>query len=772
MMNILYRIIKNNKLDFFINLIGLSVAMLVFIFTTLYVENENSFDSYHTHADHIFRLTTSIVSPNGQNTDMALANTTFGYLLKNECPEIKDIACIDIGDDATITCHGNKFDHISIRAATPSIFNIFSYPATEGNPDEFLRSPNTIVLTKSIAEKIFDKSEPLGQHLAIGHDDYEVTGVIKDLPTNTDLTFSALVPSKITGTEELTDWDDYYVYMQTKSALTNALIAKIDTLTSKNYDNLLQQMGGFHLKHNLQPLKSIHFDNTLVADTPKGNKTMIYIFSVIAILILIIAGINYINTTIAQLRKRQKEFAIRKTIGCTRRWIIYHVLTESIVTAMLAAILSIVLAGLLLSQFNSLFDKKFDLLSILDMLVPLLLIFLGFGIISGLYPAYKTMKPDMNSRTGFSLFGKSLVTFQNVVSIAMIAGVLLIWNQIRFMKNHNLGFDKQQMIAVKLNDHERLPGKEVFRNEFSKLSEVKSLAFGGGGTNMGKANWMKAIMVTKDSEGNDIQFILNEPAVDENYIPLFGIKLLEGRNFSTSVSGDVTNSVIINETYAKTMGWTEPLGKYIFEDKQKKVIGVVKDFNFEALHNPVEPLMFQLLHEEPDFMFLKAEPRNLETIRRQWEKIANGVPFEYNFIDKHMNELYAKDEKDMTIFTYLSMIALIISCLGLYGLVSHFNISRTKEIGIRKVNGARVSEVMVMLNGDLIKWVVIAFIIATPVAYYIMNKWLENFAYKTDLSWWIFALAGLLALGIALLTVSWQSWRAATRNPVEALRYE
>jgi putative ABC transport system permease protein len=220
------------------------------------------------------------------------------------------------------------------------------------------------------------------------------------------------------------------------------------------------------------------------------------------------------------------------------------------------------------------------------------------------------------------------------------------------------------------------------------------------------------------------------------------------------------------------MGWTEPLGKYVYEDQPQQVIGVVKDFNFEALNNPVEPLMFQLLKDEPEFLFLKAEPWHLEIIRNHWKKITADAPFEYSFIDKRMDELYAKNEKEMAVFSLLTLIALVISCLGLYGLTSHFVLTRTKEIGIRKVNGARISEVLIMLNRDFVKWVAIAFVIATPIAYYAMNKWLENFAYKTELSWWIFALAGLLALGIALLTVSFQSWKAATKNPVEALRYE
>jgi len=773
LLNPFFRILKKNKPDAFINLVGLSFAMLVVIFTAAYVKNETTFDAYHPNADRIFRLTTSIVSPDGQSTDMALANTSFGYILKNECPEIEEIAYVDVGGDYKIKYRENEFDNLNIRKATPSIFRLFSYPTVRGESTGFLHSPKTVILTKSLAEKIFQNSDPLGQRLTIGNDDYEVTGVIDDLPSNTDLKFSALIPSEADGTEELADWGEYYVYLQTTSNSTKALKEKIDTLTHEKYHELLLQMGGFGLKHHLQALKGIHFDNSLLVDTPKGNKTLVYVFSVVGILILIIAGINYMNITIARLQQRQKEFAIRKTIGCSKKLIFYQIIAESVLTFLVAALLSLALTLSLLPQFNSLFHQQFQPATILRLLIPLLTLFFVFAIAAGLYPAYKSSKTDTIAGTGFNFLGKTLVTFQNVISIVMIAGVFLIWSQVRFMKNHNLGFDQQQLIAVKLGDPAEIPGKNIIRNEFSKLPEVRSLAFGGGGTNLGVTdNWMKAIMVTKNETGNDLQFVLNQPNVDENYIALFGIQIVEGRNFSLSVPGDRENAVIINETYAKKMGWTEPLGKYVYEDQPQQVIGVVKDFNFEALNNPVEPLMFQLLKDEPEFLFLKAEPWHLEIIRNHWKKITADAPFEYSFIDKRMDELYAKNEKEMAVFSLLTLIALVISCLGLYGLTSHFVLTRTKEIGIRKVNGARISEVLIMLNRDFVKWVAIAFVIATPIAYYAMNKWLENFAYKTELSWWIFALAGLLALGIALLTVSFQSWKAATKNPVEALRYE
>jgi putative ABC transport system permease protein len=757
-------------------MIGLSVAMVVFIGISIYVKNELSFDTYHEHADQVFRLTTSLTSPNGQQTNMALANTNFAYQLKNNYPAIQEIVCVDVGGDYSIKYIENEFEDINIRKATPSVFDVFTYSVVEGNVNEFLSSPNTIVLTESLSNKIFRGSPPLGKVITIDKINYTVNGIIEDLPTNTDLQFLALMYSDVNGTEELVDWGEYYAYCKLNSSTLGDLPDKINQLTEEKYNELLQQMGGFKLTHNLQPLRSIHFDNTLLADTPKGNKKMVYLFSAVAFLILVIAAINYVNLNVAQIQRRQRELSIRKIIGCGRQWILIHVFSESIINFILAASIAILFSFLLLPVFNELFSKQFNSIAVIQQLIPLILIFLASGLLSGIYPAYKTSKSEFARQSSFGGFGKFLVTFQNGIAIIMIAAVFLVGKQVHFMQDHDLGLhtNKSQIVAINLPfEPQSFPGTETIRQEFSNLTEIKSLAFGGGGTNLGNTGqWMKAIMVVEDEQGNDVQFVANQPRIDENYMDLFGIKLVEGREFNASRELDKIRGVIINQTYAKTMGWKEPIGKSISEDTDQQVIGVIEDFHFDALYNPIEPLMFQLLEDRPAFLFASVEPKNLKVIKNHWEKTFNKVPFEYSFIDQHFATLYEKNEREMAIFSYLTIIAVLISCLGLYGLTSHFTANKTKEIGIRKVNGAKVSEILNMLNKDFIKWAAIAFIVACPIAYYAMNKWLENFAYKTTLDWWIFALAGVLALGIALLTVSWQSWRAATRNPVEALRYE
>ncbi len=767
---------KKNRLDFFINLFGLSIAMLVFISISVYVKNELSFDKHHKNGEQIFRLTTSLTSPNGQETNMALANTAFAHILKNSVPEVEEIICVDIGGEYTLSYKDYEFRNLNIRAASPSIFDVFTYPVIEGSVDEFLKEPNTIVLTESLSKKIFRDTPPLGEIVTIDKAEYTVNGIIKDLPSNTDLQFSALFYSEVNGSEELVDWGEYFVYCKLNTSQPRILETKIHELTQENYAAILEQIGGFTLSHNLQALQEIHFDNTLLADTPKGNKKMVYLFAVVAVIILIIAAINYINLSIAQLKKRHQELSIRKIIGCGRKCILFHVLSESIINFIFSSLVALLISVLLLPFINNLFDKQFTIQSLVSQLIPMSLIFIVAGLLSGIYPAYKINRLENDKQHSFSTFGKVLVTFQNGISVIMIAAIFLLGKQVQFMKNHDLGLgiNKDQIVAINLPfEYEKFPGTETLRQEFSGLTGINFLAFGGGGTNLGQTDhWMKAIMIVENDKGEEIQFVVNQPRVDKNYMELFGIRLKEGRIFDPTSEFDKNWGVIINSTYAKTMGWENPVGKKISDESDHEVIGVVEDFHFDALYNPIEPLSFQLLEDNPAFMFASIEPQYLKQIKNHWNQTFEDIPFEYSFVDEHFNTLYHKNEKEMTIFSYMTLIAIFISCLGLYGLASHFTLNKTKEIGIRKANGAEVKEILMMLNKDFIKWVLIAFVIACPIAYYIMNKWLENFAYKTSISWWIFALAGILSLGIAMLTVSWQSWRAATRNPVEALRYE
>jgi putative ABC transport system permease protein len=778
-----YRNIIHNKQQTAINCIGLSVAIAVMILIFLYVNNELTFDKFHKKTDRIFRLTTTIATPGGDN-HLAFSNTAFAFILKKQCPEIENIACVDIGGVYHVKYRDRMFREENVRLSTPGIFDLFSYTVLKGNPQALLTEPNTTVLTETLARKLFGNEDPIGKLVSFEDKNYTVTGIVKDLPANTDLTFTALLASPDQGVEDLLDWEGYYVYLLSHKKPAPVFQDKINKITDLTYKPILTgDYKGISVKYTLQPLTGIHFDTSYLGDTPKGNKTNVYAFLCIVLLILIIACINYINLSIARAVIRNKEIMVRKMMGSGKSAIMVQLLGESMATTIISLLISLVFVVQFIPILNALTDRKFNIYSLTDPaaigVVIGIIIFIGF--ISAIYPIVyqlKLLKNNdtslVNTENGFSNISKALVTFQFVLSIVMICAVLMVSRQISFMKSADLGFNRDQILSIDLQlRNDSIQHLEALKQELSDALKTDMIATGGGGTQLGSTGeWMKSLFSVKNANNEDIQFILNMPEIDDNYINLFGIRLLEGRNFSKSFPADYKESVIVNRTYVKTMGWKQPLGQTIFDNAKLKVIGVADDFHFASLHNKIEPLLFRFSDKKPAHLFLKISPNDIGLIRSIWNKFFKDIPFEYRFVDERFEKQYRQDEKQQAIFSYLSVIAIFISCLGLYGLSSFFITRRTKEIGIRKVNGARVTEILVMLNREFIEWVAIAFVIACPIAWYAMDKWLQHFAYKAGQSWWVFAIAGGMTLVIALVTVSWQSFKAATRNPVEALRYE
>jgi putative ABC transport system permease protein len=778
-----YRNANSNKLHTTINYLGLSIAIAVVILIVLYVHNELTFDRFQTNRDRIFRITTTLTTPGGDNK-IAITNTAFAFILKNQCPEIENIACIDIGGKYYVKYKDRTFHEENIRLATSGIFKLFSYQVLKGNLKTMLIEPNTTVLTESLSKKIFANEDPYGKTIQFNDRNYTVTGVIKDLPSNTDIKFSAILSSPVNGTENLLNWDDYYAYLLVNNKSTSILQNKVNKITDQTYKPLLiGDYQGISIKHNLQPLSDIHFNTNFLGDNPKGNKTNVYAFSLVAFLILVIASINYINLNIARAVTRSKEIMIRKISGSGKLTIIIQLIGESVITTIISLIISIFLVLLLIPVLNELTNKDFSAYTLTNLTIFLVVLSIVFiiGFIAAIYPVVYQLNllknkdnPRNKVKNGFNNISKTLVIFQFVLSIVMICTIIIVSKQIEFMKDTDLGFNKNQILAINLNfKNDSIRSLDALKQELVNNLKIDKIATGGNGTQLGSTGqWLKSINSQKNANNEDIQFISNMPVIDDNYLNLFEIKLIEGRNFSKNFSTDYDESVIVNKTYVKTVGWKNPIGQHISDNPKLKVIGVVNDFHFASLHNKIEPLLFRFNDKNPALLFLKISPNAITQVKSIWDKLFKDIPFEYKFVDENFDKQYRQDENQKAIFRYLSIVAILISCLGLYGLSSFFITQHTKEIGIRKVNGARITEVMAMLNKDFIQWVAIAFIIACPISWYAMHKWLESFAYKTTLSWWIFAAAGVIALVIALVTVSWQSYRAATRNPVESLRYE
>ena len=784
-----FRALRKNVQHTILNILGLAVGISAFILIMSYITNELSYDNFHKNSDNIYKVCLdkdfSTLAP-------------LGHLLHNQFPEIKNIARLDrnygFGEKVTLTDRtainpkGITFKNIVF--ADSSFFNIFSFNSVYGNLETALKSPYTIVLTQNTANKLFGNLNPIGKTIgAIDergryNQDYVVTAVIEDVPANSSInfnglaSFSSLSLMKPNGSDVNGDWYNwgYDTYIQLNGATNiHEFEQKVNAYWISKSEKLKTNNSDIVSSISLVALNKVPFHNN-------NKRSFIYLLAGIGLLIVAIAIINFVNLTIAKFPASAKEIGVRKLLGSSKIKLTSQIMVETLLVSIFAVIIAILLAELIKPLANQLIGLRLSM----DywgqpLIIPLLLAgAILIGIIAGTYPAiyFSSFKPlkiirneSMNTKKG-AIFNYGLVLFQFLIAIIMIASTILIQKQVEFLKSKDLGFNDKNVISIQPN--KQIADKyDMFRQkvlEHPGITDITASSMElGNGFNM---------EISSEFNGETKSFKVL--TVDPDFVKTMNINLREGRNFTWDTETDKYRTVIINKTMAKEFGLDPAIDKEITMSSniKAKVIGVMNDFHAESFHKTIEP---SLLWYAPKVcgigvINMKINPayfeNSIESVRKIWAEISPDIPFEYHFLNESYASLYKSEVTFSRLIGFCSILSIFISCLGLFGLITHIAKRRTKEIGIRKVNGARVSEILTMLNRDLVKWVAIAFVIATPVAWYAMNKWLENFAYKTNLSWWIFALAGLLALGIALLTVSWQSWKAATRNPVEALRYE
>ncbi len=787
------RNLMRNKLYSLINIVGLAIGITACILIMLYVQSELSYDTFHEKADRIYRVNLYGVL-NGDEINSSVTCPPLAKTMQNEIPEVEEALRLTF-IEPVIRHNNDVFNEKKWCYTDANFFKIFSATFITGNPEKALSQPNTVVLTESTAKRYFGEDNPIGQFIRMGKDrEYEVTGVIKDYPENSHIKPDFLASMKGLDVDKNLNWiqNMVHTYVLVKEGYTEQDVdAKLEGLVEKYVGPAVKQaMGvtfeklksqGLKYKWYAQPLVKIHFDREVKPVTESsGNKSYMLIFSIIAIFILVIACINYMNMSTARSAKRAKEVGIKKALGSNRNFLILQFLSESVLVTLIALVLALLLIKLLLPEFNNLIEKQlvFDYFSNFKT-IPLMLAFgIGIGIIAGSYPAFflasfnpvKVLKGINKSEGGNAKLRSGLVIFQLIVSIGLFSGAFFISKQLSFLQNKDLGFNKENLLIINKANY---LGKQLssFKNEL--LAQQSILKITSSSSIPGRFNASNSYFhhSVDDTRG------INTFWSDCDFLRTYEIELTQGRFFE---EGNQFNdkSVVLNETAIKQLNIEDPIGKQIYsgtksEENSLTIIGVIKDFNSLSLHEKMSP--FVLLSGDGEYLSIRISGdigQNLKLIEQTWDKFANGQILDYVFFDEDFGRLYKAESRTRKIVSIFSALAILIACLGLLALAAFVAEQRTKEIGIRKVNGAKISEVLLILNKDFVKWVIIAFVIATPIAYYTMNNWLENFAYKTSLSWWIFALAGLLALGIALLTVSWQSWRAATRNPVEALRYE
>ncbi|MCQ6956882.1 ABC transporter permease [Mucilaginibacter aquariorum] len=793
---IAWRNLQKHKAFSFINIFGLAMGIAAFWLIALYVTDEWSYDRYNTKADRIFRVAQH-GQWNGGKFDLAVTSPPYAPTLKAEFPQVVDACRIDPEGGSKIT-YGNKtINEGSMLFTDNSIFNIFSYQFLYGDANDALSKPQTIVLTKTLAENIFgDAAEALNKTVTLGDQPATVTGVIADVPVNSHFSFKALraIPADYTkGYGGNWGNSNLYTYLLLKDHDDHKQIeAAGDAFFKKHIKN---DLGPMKFTMELQPLTDIHLRSNLSYELgSNGNITYVYVFSITALLILVIAIINYVNLTTARSSIRIKEIGVRKVIGSDRAQLMLMFFSECILLTFISTLLAAVIIQFVLPYFNQLSGKSLILLQFGT--IPTVAIFIGFalltGILSGIYPAlflsgFKTipaMKGQLGSQLSTILFRKSLVVFQFVITIVMIAGSCIIYQQLNYFQKRDLGFNKAQTLTFHINNREVRGKVDALKQQLLLNPAIESVGVAGnpiGNNNIGGGDFN----LGPDGKATSESKIVQNLQIDEDFIPTLQIKMADGRNFSKAITSDVKDAIIVNETLVKELGWKNAVGKRVRTgvDEQGKVIeqtivGVVKDFNTYSLQHKIAPMTMGLPAEakDKDNVYVRISRGNVQASLDYIFKVYSTFDIEnkaeFHFLDQNFAAQYQTEQKQGTILLIFTILAISIACLGLFGLVTFTAEQRVKEIGIRKVLGASVGSIVNLLSTDLMRLVVIAILIASPIAWFAMDKWLQDFAYKITINWWVFLLAGGGAALIAFATVSIQSIKAALTNPVKSLRSE
>jgi len=780
----------------FINILGLAVGMAACFLIFLYVRFETSYDDFNTKADRIYRMVSDVKTP----TEIIPIGTTIAPLaiyLKKDFPEVEE--AVRIGSDGFLVKSGDtKFQEKRTLLADSTLFRVFDFPLMEGNKKTALVEPMSIILSQTTAKKYFGNEDPLGRRVQLtgAAINATITGVMKDIPENSQLqadmivsmSSNKLIYGYATADSEWTNHNYLTYLLMRPNTNIQSFAGKLPAFMEKYNGEQMRQMQSSETFF-LEPLRDVYLRSTHTNFTPAavfttGNIHNVYIFSVIGIFILLIACINFINLATARSVERAKEVGIRKVVGAARFQLTKQFITESIIISFIAFILAVLLSACTLPFFNQMAGKTIStgILNNPLQVAELFLLSVLTGVVAGFYPSLvlSSFRPVAVLKGRFStsarglLLRKCLVIFQFAISITLMAVTIIVYAQLNYMRNKDLGFSKAQELVINTNFDKN---KDAFKQSLSSVPGVLSTVYS---SNVPGSDYFSSYSEMENAKGEIQKTSLNVYLIDYDYINQYKLKLVAGRNFSKDFGTDVGQAMILNETAAKSLGYTSPqqaIGKNFRQDgRQGKIIGVVKDFNYKSLQQKIEPLAMRMEPGAFNLISVKVAADHLtstiEAIERKWNTIIPNRPFEYNFLDQSFNQQYKAENNFGYLFFNFAVLAIFISYLGLLGLSSYSTIQRMREIGVRKVLGASVSSIVNLLSFNFLKLVVIAFVIATPLAWFAMDKWLHDFAYRTTVSWWMFALAAMASLLIAFATISFQSIKAAIANPVKSLRAE
>jgi putative ABC transport system permease protein len=791
-----FRYLVRQKNISLMNLLGLSIGMTVAILIFYFVKFEMNYDNFHREGKLIYR----IISVNKSTVGTDYRATTPLPLPETVRTDIKDVEMttglsLFLSDDEPVQIADQSFFNLTGFTADSCFLKMFNFPLISGNPKNVFDNPGSVVLTGRAAIRLFGDENPLGKELIIGDFNFTVSGILKDLPENSifkfDLLVSHLILKKMYPDLANMWWGGGAITFVKSYPNQNvtSIKAALGSIPEKYFPDFLKGRESF----DIQSLESIHLDNRVSGDIiPPVSKNYLYILLAIALAVLFIACANFINLSTSQSGKRARETGLRKLSGGGRFQIISLFIGEAVTISVLAVVIAVYLADMFLPWFNELSQRNISINFANGKIILAVLVFgILTGILSGIWPALifsryqpiQILRAQITSQSK-TWIRKGFIIAQFLITIVLIISQLFITRQISFMKNHDLGFNSADLLSVPLfvkDENNRLAFARLFAGSLEKEAISDAIKDVSITENVPGRNFPNRFAVIPEGSSPEDSREMVVTSIDEHFLDVFQVPLISGRILSDTVVNDRFGSVLINETAARRSGWENPVGKKLrfkHEEEPVTVIGVIKDINISSLQTQLQPVVYRYTGANwlAGYVTLRIDQRyyqeTLKFIRETWEELAPDIPFQYFFIKDKYLERYRDEERLANIVGTFTIIAVFLSSLGLFALISWLALQRTKEIGIRKINGAGITQVMLLLSSEFIKLVAIAFVISCPVAWYIMHKWLQNFAYKTELSWWIFGISGIIALGIALLTVSLQTWRAATRNPVDALRYE
>ena len=786
-----------------INIIGLAAGLATCLMIFLFVLDEINYDRYNLKAGRIYRVDTDLRF-GGNHFILAVTSDPMGPALKKEFPQVEQQVRFRSYYGGIRIKKGEEWIREErVISADSTLLDVFTLPMTEGNPRSALVAPNSIVITEAMAKKYFNTTHVVGKEMLVNNDNFKVTGVIKDIPLQSHFSFDFFLPLAASGESRENNWisNNFNTYIVLKEGADPAKLEsqldafaeryigpQVKSVMNMNLDEL--KKSGNWIRYSLMPLTRIHLYSDKESEfRPNGSIRDIYIFSAIAGFILLIACVNFMNLSTARSASRTREVGIRKVLGSLRIQLIYQFLSESVLITFIALLIALGMVMLLLPFFNHLSEKELVASSMarpwfLAVLIPLVLL---VGFIAGSYPAFylSSFRPisilkgklAANFKSGWLRSG--LVIFQFTISVILIVGTVVIQSQLTYIRNKKPGFDRSHVLVIQ-NPYVLGKHAVTFREQVLNISGVQGATLSGY---LPTGNSRTDSPLFPDASRNQKTAVSMQIwKVDEHYIPTLGMQMSRGRNFSPQLASD-SSGIIINEAAARMLGFGDPLNKPLYymnsltkNDVQAyHIVGVVKDFNFNSMRQHVTPLALFL---QPDWgsIALRVQSTDMSSlidqIRHQWKALSPDQPFSFSFMDDDFNSIYKAEQRVGRIALIFSILAIFIACLGLFGLVTYAAEQRTKEIGIRKVLGASVSSIVNMLSKDFLKLVFVSLFLAFPLAWWWMNRWLQDFAYRIRISWWIFAAAGSLAILIALLTVSFQALKAAWMNPVKSLRTE